>query len=140
MNTEDFISTAPLVAITNLELVEITWLCLKFQECEMSSLKQQKAFEEVKNSLAKNGALIFNCSPVHDLKGVGSYKVLSSMHGWFKGTPYEKQAFFQICMDESDKDAPQYALISISDYDSSEHTRLSLEKLENHLDIKGRSH
>lgn len=140
MNTEDFISTAPLVAITNLELIEITWLCHMSQEYEQGSLEKQKAFQEVKDKLSSSGALIFHSTPVNDLEGVGSYKVLSSMHGWFKGTPYEKQAFFQICLDESDKDAPQYALVSISDYDASEHTRISLEKLENHSDIKGRSH
>ena len=140
MDTEDFISTAPLVAITNLELVEITWLCQIFYQCEKGTPKEQITFLEVKNRLTNYGALIFNCTPVHDLKGVGAYKILSSMHGWFKGTLYEKQAFFQICLDESNEDTPQYALLSISDYNNgSEHNQEMLQRYETHFGVKGHS-
>ncbi len=131
MTVEEFISTAPLVTISNVELVEITWLCQMFYECKKGSPKEQNTFQELKDRLISYGALIFNCVPVHDLKGVGTYKVLSSMHGWFKGTPYEKQAFFQICLDESNEDTPQYALLSISDYNNgSEYNQEMLHRYE----------
>lgn len=130
MTVEEFISTAPLVTISNAELVDIIWLCNKFNECEKGSLKERKAFQELKDKLNECNAIVFNCSTVHDLNGVGSYKILSSAHGWFKGTPYEKRAFFQICLDEINVNNPEYALISISDYDGSKHSRMILEKYE----------
>ena len=140
MTVEEFISTAPLVSISNAELVDIIWLCNKFYDCEKDSLKGRKAFQEMKDKLNECNALVFNCTPVHDLKGVGTYKILSSMHGWFKGTPYEKQAFFQICLDESNEDSPLYALLSISDYNNgSEYNQEMLQKYETHFGVKGHS-
>lgn len=130
MTVEEFISTAPLVTISNVELIDILWLCNKFYESENGSIEKQKAFQVVKDKLNDCKALVFNCAAVHDLKSVGSYKILASEHGWFKGTPYEKRAFFQICLDENN---PEYALISISDYDGSKHSRMMLEKYEEFL-------
>ena len=130
MTVEEFISTAPLVSISNAELVDIIWLCNKFYDCEKDSLKGQKAFQAMKDKLNECNALVFNCASVHDLNGVGSYKILSSLHGWFKGTQYEKRAFFQICLDESNVNNPEYALLSISDYDGSKHSSMILAKYD----------
>lgn len=130
MTVEEFISTAPLVSISNAELVDIIWLCNKFYDCEKGSSKKRKAFQEVKDQLNECNALVFNCASVHDLNGVGSYKILSSAHGWFKGTPYEKRAFFQICLDESNAKNPEYALLSITDYDGSKHSSMILAKYD----------
>lgn len=55
------------------------------------------------------------------------------MHGWFKGTSYEKRAFFQICLDENNENDPEYALLSISDYDGSDQSKMILEKYEEYL-------
>ena len=69
MTVEEFISTAPLVAISNAELVDITWLCQKFYECEKGTPKEQITFQEVKDRLTNYGALVFNCTPVAQHQG-----------------------------------------------------------------------
>lgn len=131
MTVEEFISTAPFVSITNAELVEITWLCELIQE-------NKHALEQLKETLTSFEALYFKATPEQDLTSIGSYKILSSAHGWFIGSDYEHQAFIQVCIDHSQASCNQYALLAIAEYDGGEHSRVMIEKYQEHLNLKDR--
>lgn len=128
MEIDKALAKFPLVTISNLELFEICWLLdLNLSEPN-DSLTKKDYLKKVRTILIKKGAVIINCTPVHDLQNVGSYKILSASHGFFKDTVYASQAFIQICMDVLDVNNTEYSILAITNYDSSEINQLWLQK------------
>jgi hypothetical protein len=127
---EDFIQNASYVSITNEDLIEITWLIDRVSLRPKVRDGREDVREELLNILERHGALQFYSNQVHDVRALLDYKILSAMHGFFKGTAYESKAFIQICIDDSKKNKLKYALLSIQDYNSSEHDKIILQKFE----------
>jgi hypothetical protein len=128
MEINEALVNAPLVTISNFELFEICWYLDLNLSKPNDAIIEKDGLEKVRTTLIEKGALLIKCRQVHDLKSVGSYKILSESHGFFKETAYEGQAFIQICLDVLDVNNTEYGLLAIANYDSSEVSQLWLKK------------
>ena len=137
---EDFIKNSDYVSITNQDLVEITWLIDRIPLKSHAGRSKEEVCKELIGILERHGALQFYSNEVHDVRALLDYKILSSMHGFFKDSAYESQAFIQICIDDSKKGKLKYAHLAISNYDASEQNLIMLERTNKYLGLKGYSH
>ena len=115
--------------INNADLAEICFQCYLVGMSETSSRERKVRINQLIRLLEKHEAVFFRSNAYSGIDGVSGYVILSSSHGWFKGTAYEGKAYVNICIDDSEGSEYNYALLAISSYDWQLVDQLKLQKI-----------
>ena len=115
--------------INNADLAEICFHCYLIGMSKTSSTERKVRINQLISLLEKHEAIFFRSNAYSGIDAVSGYVILSSSHGWFKGTALEGKAYVNICIDDSEGSEYGYALLAISSYDWKLVDRLKLQKI-----------
>lgn len=115
--------------IDNADLAEICFRCYLVGMTKTSSIERKARIIQLIDLLEKYEAVFFRSNAYSGIDGVSDYVILSSSHGWFKGTAYEGKSYVNVCIDDSEGSEYKYALLAISSYDWKLVDQLKLQKI-----------
>jgi len=115
--------------INNADLAEIWFHCYLVGMSKTTSKEREVRINQLIDLLTKYKAVFFCSNAYSGIDGVSGYVILSSSHGWFKGTAYEGKSYVNFCIDESEGSEYGYAILAISSYDWKLADRLKLQKI-----------
>jgi len=115
--------------INNSDLAEICFHCYLVGISKTTSREREVRINQLIDLLTKYKAVFFRSNAYSGIDGVSGYVILSSSHGWFKGTAYEGKSYVNVCIDDSEGSEYRYALLAISSYDWNLVGQLTLQKI-----------